>query len=305
MRTVGAPVLVLAATAVLSAAVGAAPGGGGRIVFVRVGVGVVTVDSLGGNQQLVVRMSASAPRWSPDGRRLAFAATSAAGGGSRIYVVASDGSGLRALTSPPRGANDSDPDWSPDGTHIVFDRRTPSPIVTPPPPAPLGPQLLLMDADGTNLRTLGTGRSPAWSPDGRAIAFVLDRSVGPASLRWVSLMRSDGTGRRRLTRSASQTEDNPDWSPDGRRVVYADAGRIQVVARGGGEPSQLTAGTLPDDDPSWSPDGTRIVFVRNFLTKGAPAHRLVVMRADGRRQRVLVGGRSESFAPDWRAPARS
>jgi TolB protein len=306
MRCHGSLLALAAAVAAVATAHAGLRAADGRISFVRAGVGVVTVDSAGANARVVVRMAtAAAPRWSPDGARLAFAGTPPEGGGSRIYVVAADGSGLRALTRPPKGANDSDPDWSPDGRRIVFDRRTPSPIVAGPPPTVLGPQLYVMTADGSGVHVLGDGRSPAWSPDGKLIAYVTERQVGPASFRTVSVMRSDGGGRRKLTLSASQAEDTPDWSPDGRLIVFSDEGRIAVVPRGGGSATPLTAGTLPDEDPSWSPDATRIAFVRTLLTRGAPAHRLLVMRADGSRQRVLVGGRWESLAPDWRPAPRS
>jgi Tol biopolymer transport system component len=100
------------------------------------------------------------PAWSPDGGRLAF--NSHRTGGSEVWAVARDGSGLLQLTDDPN--LDNSPDWSPDGALIAFssDRSGEGDIYTVRP-------------DGTNLTRLTSGRTfeggPSWSPDGRYIVF--------------------------------------------------------------------------------------------------------------------------------------
>jgi TolB protein len=281
-------------------------------VFVRNGVEVVTVSATGGGARVVVSgMGVSSPRWSPDGNRIAFSGST---GGeqpplTRVFVVNADGSGLHALTEPPRGAHDLEPSWSPDGKRIVFARRFASPIVRAAslPPRPLLPALYVIGADGSGERLLARdGRTPAWAPDGKRIAFVVDRDVGPAALHWLAVINADGSARHRLTPAGSTQEDSPDWSPDGRRIVYSDEGRVVSIRRDGGGRIDLTDGKLLDETPAYSPDGRRIVLVRNYATKGAAAHRLLVMRANGSAQHLLLQnqGQADVQSPDWQPLVR-
>ena len=129
-----------------------------------------------------------------------------------------------------------------------------------------GGQLQLMNADGSNVRTLtvGRGSDPAWSPDGAKLAFAGDSGI--------FLMNADGTGAVQLTTGGME----PSWSPDGSRIAFVmlqwdstgnDPGlypRIAVVNTDGSGFARLSDGPY-DDSPAWSPDGTRIAFVRRFV----------------------------------------
>jgi TolB protein len=102
--------------------------------------------------------------------------------------------------------------WSPDGTTIAFESTRTG-----------GPQIYLMNADGTNQRVLVGPRkgkdedaaAPAWSPDGRFIAF--DRGLGSTFEIW--LIKPDGTGEKRLTNN-SFADISPSWAPDGRTISF-------------------------------------------------------------------------------------
>jgi len=99
-------------------------------------------------------------------------------------------------------------------------------------------RIVTMRADGTGLRTLsrlpaglerGGDVKPAWSPDGRWIAFARDVPAGGSDRLWLYRMRPDGSSLRRLTGgpalSAASTFDSmPAWSPDGRTIAFVRAG---------------------------------------------------------------------------------
>lgn len=99
---------------------------------------------------------------------------------------------------------------SPDGERVAFEV--------------LGGGLYVSRTDGSDVRALGRGERPAWSPDGRWIAFMLTEDDGHhltgADLYAAS---ADGAQRVRLTATPGRHEMNPAWSPDGRFVAYDDA----------------------------------------------------------------------------------
>ena len=131
--------------------------------------------------------------------------------------------------------------------------------------------ICVMRDDGSGLVRLTRDKwindYPAWSPDGRTIAFtgILFKTV-------VYVMSADGSGRRRLTpRGADQAL--PAWSPDGRTLAYDDntTGAIAASDTAGGQRHRLVR--RPSAAPAWSPDGARLAFVahdgrRLALTSG-------------------------------------
>src|SRR6476619_4986121 len=106
-----------------------------------------------------------------------------------VWVERADGSGEREVTHAPRGFIDGEPDWSPDAKRIVFQRG----------PSVDGPWTLwLVDADGSRAHRLSPTRgrcldesSPAFSPDGRRIAFECHDHVKHGELFSIVVMNVD------------------------------------------------------------------------------------------------------------------
>ena len=121
-------------------------------------------------------------------------------------------------------------DVSPDGRSIVFDML--GDIYTVP----------MLGGAATRI-TSGTpfDGQPRFSPDGKSIVFVSDRTGGEN----LFLMNPDGTSVRPLTRGASQSFVSPDWTPDGEYVVVSRSNDLWLYHRLGGNGLRLTGQTPP------------------------------------------------------------
>ena len=149
------------------------------------------------------------PSFAPDGQRIVFEVSEYdADGNGSIYVANVDGTGIRRLT---RGADDRQPNWSPTGDRIVFQRRKGE----------------VWDAwtirpDGAEPRNVTSTRRVsetdiAWAPDGRRIVFSSDAYDGQIA----ALVAMDATGgpRTRVTRSRGWYDGAPSRSPDGATIA--------------------------------------------------------------------------------------
>ena len=138
-----------------------------------------------------------------------------------------------------------------------------------------------MRSDGTEQRRLTadklTTSDPAWSPDGRRIAFTRNQDEGESTTFTsdeVFVMDADGSDVRQLTpEEVGMSSGQPTWSPDGSQIAYVRGqavasvvpsryGDLFVVSVDDSEaaPRRLTDG--PDTDPDWSPDGRTMAFTR-------------------------------------------
>src|SRR6185312_257262 len=122
--------------------------------------------------------------------------------------------------------------------------------------------------DGSDARPItanGWGdRMPAFSPDGKRIAFV-SLENGAANPE-IYVMNADGSGRTRLTTSVGNVPDtDPAWSPDGSKIAFMSKRElgnadIWVMDADGSDAVRLTTDAADDQDPAWSPDGSTIAF---------------------------------------------
>ncbi|HXG76331.1 MAG TPA: hypothetical protein VNJ53_07155 [Gaiellaceae bacterium] len=147
--------------------------------------------------------------------------------------------------------------------------------------------------DATSARRLFFQIDPAWSPDGRRIAFA-SRRAGTFDLY---VMNVDGTGTRRLT-SGPAEDRHPSWSPDGSRLVFErDESDLVVVRADGTGLRRLTGPSASESQPAWSPDGSRIAYVRREI--GRQEEELWLMAANGSDARRLTFLGATSQHPAW------
>src|SRR5205823_1905542 len=106
--------------------------------------------------------------------------------------------------------------------------------------------LVVVNADGSGLTRLTSGRSPVWSPDGSKIAFLDEVGEFPYGYTELFVINADGSNRLRLTRNGSSYEGVPSWSPDGTKLVYSvypvypDDDLYTINADGTGDPTLIT-----------------------------------------------------------------
>ena len=190
-------------------------------------------------------------RWSPDGKKIAFASSFRDVSGNdlkgEIYVMNADGTNTTRLTN--NIDFDRSPSWSPDGEKIAFtsDRDGNTEIY------------VMNAADGSNTTRLtynpALDEQSSWSPDGEKIAFTSDRD---GNTEIYVMNAADGTNTTRLT-YFSAIDDEPRWSPDGEKIAFVSlrdqiSTEIYVMnAADGSDVTRLTYNPTTDSHPDWAP----------------------------------------------------
>jgi len=223
------------------------------------------------------------PRWSPDGKTLAFNSYKE-GSGPSLYVK-DLATGSVGRISEKSGLN-TGAAWTPDGSKMAVTMTLKG-----------NPNIFLIDARGKLLKQLtshwGIDVSPTFSPDGKKLAFVSNRSGSPQ----IYVLDLESGEERRLTFEGNYNT-SPSWSAL-NRIAYTGmrSGGFDIYSTDaeGGTVRRLTENQGKNEDPCWSPDGRYIVFSSSREGR----YQLYLMNGNGQNQRRITNFKGDQTAPSW------
>lgn len=269
--------------------------------------------------------SAGNPRWSPDGKYLSFTA-SRDGGQTQVWVLNRLGGEARQLTDIKQGVNGYE--WSPDGSRLLLMIRDAKPEAEGegkdkrPEPYVIDRLQFKRDYVGyldrrrVHLYVYTPGDSaavqitsgdydqsqPAWSPDGKRIAFVSNRTDNPDGNTnndiWIVDADNTDKGQNLIQVTTAPGNDrSPAWSPDGRYITYVTVtdtsviwyatNHLAIIPAEGGTARVLTENLDRNvSNPRFSPDGRSIWFI----LEDAGESQLASISPDGRNLVRVVAG---------------
>ena len=283
--------------------------------------------------------SEGSPRFSPDGKYVSFTSSrglpsSGPGSGAQVWLLERNGGEATKLTDVKGGV--SGYAWSPDSKRLVLSVQDPDPDENRPPladttrkrsPSPivvdryhfkedgegyLGSRrthLFLFDVETKKLDPLTTGKfdetDPAWSPDGRMIAFVSARGTDPDKANDTNIYVVEartGAQPKQLTKFDGPDGGRLSWSPDGKQIAYLQGSepklyaysqdKLAIVPVEGGDPRVVTAALDRDiGSIEWAKDGATILVL---MQDDRAVHLTRVRVADGSVTRVIEGRRTVS-----------
>ena len=160
-----------------------------------------------------------------------------------VYVMKFDGSQVRKLAQVDGCTIHEAARWSHDGQRVVFDAINANGVY----------EFFVVNADGSGLRKLGSGKNPDWSPDDKQIAFDAPGAQGSQ----VFVQNLDGQGLVQVARGNC-----PRWSPDGSQLAFADGNMLYVMDLASGEQWPLFEKpfTTLYRGSCWSPDGMQLAI---------------------------------------------
>lgn len=247
---------------------------GRRIAYSTQGLWVINTDGTG-RRQLATSKEDICPAWSPDSRQIAFVADdtlqvidldsqairrletadshSCPSWSSRGVIAFAD-KGVRAMRPGDSASvlitDGAHPVWTPDGTHVLFTRKTFA-----------GETRWKVGADGSNPSLIGQGGLAVYSPDGRQAAYWSDQGSD------IQVINLDGTNLRTLHGSGK-----PAFSPDGSRIAFRSP-RIEQPSEIAVAEGDVITGlhrTVPSSDPVWRADGQAILYFGSVGVGGSP-----------------------------------
>src|SRR6266480_3276764 len=256
-------------------------------------------------------VSSSHPRWSPDGKYLAFLSSRNAGK-SQVWLLNRLGGEAVRLTDTVQGVTDFE--WSPDSTRLILvlqdpkpedaeaakdkDKDTPAPKPKTPPPFVIDrlqfkadtvgyldrrrTHLYLLDIASKSVTQITSGdfddNEPAWSPDGKSLAFTSNRSTPDPDRNfnsdiWVVAADNTDKGAHLAQVTTNLGADrSPTWSLDGKWIAFVSQTDVKAIdyatahlaiapSTGGPEKVLTLALDRSVRRPRFSPDGRSIYFI--------------------------------------------
>ena len=214
------------------------------------------------------------PAFSLDGKNILF--SSNRGGKIGIWKIPTDGA-----SSPERVCDGDQAGWSPDGTKIVFRRN-----------------------EKIYIRNLASGKEkritpidwphcsgPAWSPDGKSIAFACRWDAGNM------IFTVEAAGGEPTKVYDKQGACEPQWSPDGQLLAYETETHICTVRPDGTKNRLITYFGGVQHYPRWSPDGKYLVYCQG-VTEHGPWELYMIPSKSGTPVKLTEGG--SDMNPDWK-----
>jgi Tol biopolymer transport system component len=215
-------------------------------------------------------------------------------GEPEIFVLDRDGGAPLQLTD--NDVFDGNPDWSPDGSRLVFTRDRDGGLEN----YDGGLEIYMMNADGSGTVQLTDddvdNGAADWSPDGTRIVFD---GFDAERVLQVYTMAVDAPGATATQLTTGAANGKPVWSPDGERIAFLslrDGQReLYVMAADGSEQVNLTNHASFDALAAWSADGTQIAFVSDR----SGDREIYTMAADGSDVVRLTHDPGEDSNPSW------
>lgn len=208
-------------------------------------------------------------------------------GPPEIYLMNADGSNQRQLTNS--SDYDDEPDLSTDGQWIAYESKASDNTW----------RIVVMRSDGSSARVLVEGgRQPAWSPDGRYLAY---ETTGFPQQIWIMDVASESIWQ--LTHNDRDSR-APSWSPDGRQIVFMSRidgfWQLFTINVDTGAEQQFTFSSIHKRFPAWSPTENLIAYSTAFDNQPMPGDVWVIEPSgDNAKQLTTTGGNGRvAWSPD-------